>query len=74
MSEKILLKNGRVIDPSVKKNEICDILIVDGKIEKIWPMLNLFTEAVRKSNTALRPINVDVLAEEYDRRHSPTEA
>ncbi len=48
--------------------------VVDGKIEKIWPMLNLFTEAVRKSNTALRPINVDVLAEEYDRRHSPTEA
>ncbi len=32
---KILIKNGKLVDPSQKINEICDILIKDGKIEKI---------------------------------------
>jgi dihydroorotase len=35
MSEKILLKSGRLIDPSTKRDEIVDILIVDGTIESI---------------------------------------
>ena len=32
---KILLKNGRILDPETKRDEIADILIVDDKINKI---------------------------------------
>ncbi|MFZ4618944.1 MAG: dihydroorotase [Bacteroidota bacterium] len=35
MTERILLKGGRLIDPSVNRDEIVDISIVDGVIEKI---------------------------------------
>ncbi|MFA5833373.1 MAG: dihydroorotase [Bacteroidota bacterium] len=35
MSEKILLQSGRLIDPSLKRDEVVDILIVDGKIDSI---------------------------------------
>lgn len=31
----LLLKGGRVIDPSAKRNEICDVLIEDGIIRKV---------------------------------------
>lgn len=32
---KLLIKNGRMIDPKSGRDEVCDILAVDGKIEKI---------------------------------------
>jgi dihydroorotase len=32
---KILLKNGRILDPETKRDEIADVLIVDDKISKI---------------------------------------
>lgn len=32
----ILIKNGRVIDPENKRDEICDISIVEWKIKEIW--------------------------------------
>lgn len=35
MSMRILLKNGRVIDPSCNKDQIADVLICDGKIAGI---------------------------------------
>jgi dihydroorotase len=35
MSEKYLLKSGRLIDPSVNRDEIVDMTIVDGVIERI---------------------------------------
>lgn len=35
----LLIKNGRLIDPSQKKDEITDILIHDGKVEAIRPMV-----------------------------------
>ncbi|MDD5454089.1 MAG: dihydroorotase, partial [Candidatus Ratteibacteria bacterium] len=35
MSRTILIKNGRVVDPSSKKSGISDIYIEDGKISKI---------------------------------------
>ena len=40
MSEKILLKSGRLIDPSLKRDEVVDILIVDGKINSIKPNIS----------------------------------
>jgi dihydroorotase len=35
MAERILLKSGRLIDPSVQKDEVTDILIVDGVIQSM---------------------------------------
>ncbi|MBI2427639.1 MAG: dihydroorotase [Ignavibacteriales bacterium] len=35
MSEKILLQQGRLIDPKTNRDEVVDILIVDGTIESI---------------------------------------
>src|ERR1700712_2550679 len=37
MSKSLLLRGGRVIDPSQKIDETGDVLIVDGKIEAIGP-------------------------------------
>lgn len=33
---KLLIKNGRVIDPANLRDEVTDILVEDGKISKIW--------------------------------------
>ena len=33
----LLIKNGRVIDPAGKKERNADIVVKDGKIEKIYP-------------------------------------
>ena len=34
MTKKYILKNGKLIDPKSNRNEVVDILIVDGMIEK----------------------------------------
>ena len=34
---QILIKKGRLVDPANQKDEICDILIRDGKVQKIAP-------------------------------------
>lgn len=31
----ILIKNGRVVDPANNRDEICDVLIREGKISEI---------------------------------------
>lgn len=36
----ILIKNGRVIDPANARDEVCDVLVSDGKIEQIWKNLS----------------------------------
>lgn len=33
--DRILIKQGRLVDPANKRDEVCDILICQGKIEKI---------------------------------------
>lgn len=40
MSKKYLIKNGRVIDPVNKIGEVTDIVILNGKIDKIGKNLN----------------------------------
>jgi len=40
MSEKILLQQGRLIDPKTNRDEVVDILIVDGVIESIKSSLS----------------------------------
>jgi dihydroorotase len=39
MAERILLKAGRLIDPSVHRDEVTDLLIVDGTIQSIAPSI-----------------------------------
>ena len=41
----LLIKNGRVIDPAGKKERNADIVVKDGKIEKIYPEGTLPPEA-----------------------------
>ena len=41
----LLIKNGRVIDPAGKKERNADIVVKDGKIEKIYPEGTLPSEA-----------------------------
>ena len=43
---KYLIKNGMVIDPSSKLNEVCDILISEGKIEKVGKDLDVKADEV----------------------------
>jgi len=40
MSE-LLIKNGHVIDPANKIDKVCDVLIVDGKVERVQEGLKL---------------------------------
>jgi len=37
---KLLIKNGRVIDPSQKLDKTCDLLVENGKIKEIGPKLS----------------------------------
>ena len=41
-----LIKNGRVIDPANNRDEICDIFVQDGKIQKIWKNLETSAENI----------------------------
>jgi dihydroorotase len=45
MSDQVLIKNGRVIDPANNLDEVCDVLIIDGKVAEIGH----FNGAVAKS-------------------------
>lgn len=44
MTEKYLLKAGRLIDPSRKRDEVVDMTIVDGVIERIAPVIDASKE------------------------------
>src|ERR1043165_9136628 len=37
---RVLIKNGRVIDPASKRDEVADVLIVGGRIAEIAPNLS----------------------------------
>ena len=36
----LLIKNGRVMDPKSGLNQVCDVLVKDGKIHKIAPQIS----------------------------------
>ena len=36
----ILIQNGNVIDPLTGRDEVCDVLVRDGKIQKIGTALS----------------------------------
>ena len=41
MSEGLLIRGGRVLDPASNLDEICDVLIEKGKIKRIARNLSL---------------------------------
>ena len=49
----LLIKNGRVIDPAGKKERNADIVVKDGKIEKIYPEGTLPSEAEAAADQVL---------------------
>ena len=49
----LLIKNGRVIDPEGKKERNADIVVKDGKIEKIYPEGTLPPEAEAAADQVL---------------------
>lgn len=62
MSEKILLQAGRLIDPSTKRDEVVDILIVDGKIASIQPRIKEAKEykIIDLNNKIIAPGFIDI--------------
>ena len=70
---KIIIKNGHVIDPSQNIDDICDILIEDGKIIKIvqkiksagsrklegW--LSSFTKGLNEGGDIAKPLTIDAI-------------
>ena len=49
----LLIKNGRVIDPAGKTEKIADIVVKDGKIEKIYPEGTLPEEAEQAADQVI---------------------
>lgn len=35
----IIIQNGHVVDPLTKRDEVCDVLVKDGKIQKVAPSI-----------------------------------
>ena len=58
----ILIKNGRVIDPSTKRDEVLDIVIKDNKIEKIgkFPITSEYKSVIDASGNIVAPGLIDV--------------
>ncbi|MGD2085590.1 MAG: dihydroorotase [Candidatus Aminicenantes bacterium] len=59
---KILIKNGRLIDPTSQTDKICDILIEDGLIKEISPLLKAggSMEVIDASGLVVSPGLIDM--------------
>lgn len=58
----ILIKNGRVIDPKTKRDEVLDIIIKDNKIEKIgkFPITSEYKNVIDASGYIVSPGLIDI--------------
>lgn len=58
----LLIKNGRVIDPKTKRDEVLDIAIKDNKIEKIgkFPITSEYDNVIDASGHIVAPGLIDV--------------
>lgn len=57
----LLIRNGRVIDPSAKRDEVADIYVVDGKIAKIGTQLKESSdEIIDATGLVVTPGLVDI--------------
>ncbi len=58
----ILIKNGRIIDPSTKRDEVLDIVIKENKIEKIgkFPITSEYKSIIDATGSVVAPGLIDV--------------
>src|SRR3989338_8001631 len=56
----ILIRNGRVIDPANKRDEIVDILIKEGKIAKVDKNIKAEAQIIDATNKIVMPGLVDM--------------
>ena len=58
----ILIKNGRIIDPSTKRDEVLDIVIKENKIEKIgkFPITSEYKSIIDATGNVVAPGLIDV--------------
>jgi dihydroorotase len=48
MTDQVLIKNGRVIDPANNLDKVCDVLILDGKVAEIGRLNGAAAESVER--------------------------
>ncbi len=48
MADQLLIKNGRVIDPANNLDDVCDVLIIDGKVAEIGHFNGAITKSVER--------------------------
>ncbi len=62
MSENLIIRGGRVIDPSQKIDQTADVLIRDGKVEAIEPGLSVSSDfqEIQASGLVVTPGWVDI--------------
>ncbi|HAS91769.1 MAG TPA: dihydroorotase, partial [Clostridiales bacterium] len=56
----MIIKNGRVIDPQSKMDEIADILIEEGIITRIHKNINIKDEVINAEGKIIAPGLIDV--------------
>ena len=56
----MLIKNGRIIDPKTKRDEIADIFIEEGIIKKIGKNINMEDEVIEAGGKIIAPGLIDV--------------
>lgn len=57
---KLLIKNGRVIDPATKRDEVLDVLVSNGKIEVLGKHLNGKAKVIDAEGLVVCPGLVDM--------------
>lgn len=59
-AKKLLIKNGRVIDPSQKLDEVCDLLLADGKVLQIGGKMPAAEETLDAKGLIVAPGLIDM--------------
>jgi dihydroorotase len=58
---KMLIRGGRVVDPAAGRDEVVDILVVDGKVEALGPGLEVSdAEVIEATGMIISPAWIDV--------------
>jgi dihydroorotase len=60
MNHELLIKNGHVIDPANKIDQVCDILVVDGKIADVGKINEPAANVIDASGKLVTPGLIDI--------------
>jgi dihydroorotase len=60
MSDKLLIKNGRIIDPANSRDEKADLLIVDGKVAEIGKVVTKADMVIDAAGKLVTPGLIDM--------------